>query len=206
MTSQLDQEEVIFAARLNEVEEVEEAIKDFGVEAILNARDERSNSILHMLSANNHLDLLKKVVGKDDDFISKHKSTLAATLLHQNESKSTALHWAATNGNKELAVYLCELAKKIEGDTEHNLTFSTNQSGLSAASEAERGGHDDLVVELLARMDALDKGTQAAQPADSAEAAQPSQPSQEASQQEEDVVVKMGDTDELNNKVEEINL
>ncbi|TIA93608.1 hypothetical protein E3P99_00007 [Wallemia hederae] len=186
----MDQEEVIFAARLNEVEEVEEAVKEYGVDAVLNARDERGNSMLHMVSANNHLDLLKKVVSVDDAFINTHKDALAATVLHQNESKSTALHWAATNGNKELAVYLCDLAKKLGGETEHKLTFATNQSGQSAASEAERGGHDDLVVELLARMDALDKGTQATQPDAEKSNEEASASSQQPEQSEQDFVVK----------------
>ena len=201
----MDQEEVIFAARLNEVEEVEEAVKEYGVDAVLSARDERGNSMLHMVSANNHLELLKKVVSvddADDAFINTHKDALAAAVLHQNESKSTALHWAATNGNKELAVYLCDLAKKLGGETEHKLTFATNQSGQSAASEAERGGHDDLVVELLARMDALDKGTQATQP----DAESSNETSNQESSNEQDFVVKVGDTDQIANKVEEINL
>ncbi|TIB93879.1 hypothetical protein E3Q19_00730 [Wallemia mellicola] len=157
----MDQEEVIFAARLNEREELEDFINEYGLDAVLNARDERSNSILHMLSANNHYELLKAVIKFEDDaFIEKYSSLLENTLLHQNESKSTALHWASTNGNKEVAIFLCDLSKKLKGEVEHKLTFSTNQSGQSAASEAERGGHDDLVVELLARMDALDNGTQ----------------------------------------------
>ncbi|TIA97750.1 hypothetical protein E3P89_03698 [Wallemia ichthyophaga] len=187
-TRQLDQEEVILAGRLNEVDQVVEAIDEFGIHALLTARDDRSNSILHMLSANNHLELLKRVIGGCGGC----KDALAATLLHQNQSKSTALHWAATNGNKELAIYLCEQARDVGDDTEHKLTFSTNQSGLSAASEAERGGHDDLVVELLARMDALDKGSRGGD-GEGAEGAQEPLSQPEDSQPEnpqEDVVVQ----------------
>lgn len=125
-------------------------------------------------------------------------------LLNVNESKSTALHWAALNGKKEVCLYLCSLARLLqqdgEGDDniEHKLTFSENDIGLTPASEAERSGHEDTVVELLGHMDKLDNGTQRQSNA--------TENDDKSENDNEELKIQVGDVNEVTNKVDEINL
>ena len=126
-------------------------------------------------------------------------------LLNVNESKSTALHWAALNGKKEVCLYLCSLARLLqqgeEGDDniEHKLTFAENNIGLTPASEAERSGHEDTVVELLGHMDKLDNGTQRQTNANEND-------DKGENDNDEELKIQVGDVNEVTNKVDEINL
>lgn len=51
----MDNDDILFAARFGEESELNDYIHHFGFDNVLNARDERNNSILHMLCANGHL-------------------------------------------------------------------------------------------------------------------------------------------------------
>jgi hypothetical protein len=48
-------EELLLSCRYGELEEVKAFVEEFGVEAVVSARDERGNSAVHMCCGNNHV-------------------------------------------------------------------------------------------------------------------------------------------------------
>lgn len=48
-------EDIILSCRFGELDEVKEFVDTFGAQALVDARDERGNSVLHMCCGNGHL-------------------------------------------------------------------------------------------------------------------------------------------------------
>lgn len=48
-------EDVLLSCRYGELDEVKEFVETFGAQAIVDARDERGNTVLHMCCGNGHL-------------------------------------------------------------------------------------------------------------------------------------------------------
>jgi ankyrin repeat protein len=128
-------EEFVLACRFGDLEDVEAFTKEFGFDAINDARDDRGNTALHMICGNGHLGaLLSKSLYRephvnDDDErprrcdvelipdVLKHliphlsKSTLEA----KNANGSPAIHWAVFNNHLPCVKALVEEVPEERG-------------------------------------------------------------------------------------------
>ncbi|KAF8608394.1 hypothetical protein BDV93DRAFT_519439 [Ceratobasidium sp. AG-I] len=120
-----DNEELLLSCRYGDLDDVRTFVEKFGAEAAAAARDENGNTVLHMTCANGH-----------DDILSYILPILPSTLLPtQNASKSTALHWAATN--KHLSV-----VQKL-ATAQPSLIDIKNAAGRTPLGEAELSEWDE---------------------------------------------------------------
>ncbi|CAE6354436.1 unnamed protein product [Rhizoctonia solani] len=114
-----DYEDLVLSCRYGDIDDVRLFVDKFGVEAAASARDENGNTVLHMVCANGH-----------DDILTYLLPLLPPTLLSQpNNSKSTPLHWAATN--KHLSI-----VQKLAG-AQPSLIDIKNAAGRTPLGEAE---------------------------------------------------------------------
>ncbi|QRV98056.1 ankyrin repeats [Ceratobasidium sp. AG-Ba] len=120
-----DYEDLLLSCRYGDIDDVRAFVEKFGQEAVAAARDENGNTVLHMTCANGHEDILTYLL-----------PLLPSTLLSvQNSSKSTALHWAATNKHLGTVQKLAEL--------QPSLIDIKNAAGRTPLGEAELAEWDE---------------------------------------------------------------
>jgi len=124
-----EKDNVFLASRYGDVEDIEQFVIKFGPDPLNDIRDDRGNSVLHMVCANGHIDAL--------DYLLKIVSP--SLLSAQNEAKSTALHWAALNSHLEVAQKLV----KCPGGPGVDLIDMKNSVGRSPLGEAENIGWEE---------------------------------------------------------------
>ncbi|KAI0685584.1 cytoplasmic protein [Cytidiella melzeri] len=122
-------EDVLLSCRYGDIDDIEQFVAKYGSDSLNDIRDDRGNSVLHMVCANGHTDAL--------DYLLK---TVSPSLLSaQNEAKSTALHWAAMNSHLEIAQKLVRCPKGPGID----LIDIKNAAGRSPLGEAENVGWEE---------------------------------------------------------------
>ncbi|CAE7221894.1 unnamed protein product [Rhizoctonia solani] len=130
-----DYEDLILSCRYGDIDDVRSFVDKFGTEAVASARDENGNTVLHMISANGH-----------DDILTYLLPLLPSSLLAQaNNSKSTPLHWAATN--KHLPI-----VQKLAG-AQPKLIDVKNGAGRTPLGEAEFVEWDEGAQWMVGAMD-----------------------------------------------------
>ncbi|KAI9507126.1 hypothetical protein F5148DRAFT_981825 [Russula earlei] len=125
-----EMEEILLSCRYGDVDDVTSFIHRFGTGPLSEARDENGNTVLHMASANGHVELLVDVL-----LPIVPQSLLSA----QNRAGSTALHWAALNSQLATARALVDCPRGPGID----LIDIKNSAGRSPLGEAEAAGWDD---------------------------------------------------------------
>ncbi|KAF8663651.1 hypothetical protein AX16_000893 [Volvariella volvacea WC 439] len=124
-----DREELLLSCRYGDLGDVQSYIQKFGPESLATIKDENENTILHMIAANGHTDLLT--------YLTPH---LPPSLLSaQNSSGSTALHWAALNSHLPILKSIIE----FPGGPGADLLEIKNAAGRSPIAEAELIGWDE---------------------------------------------------------------
>ncbi|KAI0343626.1 cytoplasmic protein [Trametopsis cervina] len=124
-----EKEDVLLACRYGDVEDIEQFVAKFGPDPLNDIRDDRGNTVLHMVCANGHTDALDYLL-----------NVVSPSLLSaQNEAQSTALHWAAMNSHLEVAQ---KLVKHPQGPG-IDLIDIKNAAGRSPLGEAENIGWDE---------------------------------------------------------------
>ncbi|KAH9485622.1 Ankyrin repeat-containing protein P16F5.05c [Psilocybe cubensis] len=124
-----DKSEVLLSCRYGDLEDVQDYVNKFGAPSLTDVRDENKNTILHMICANGHLDLLSYLL-----------PLVSSELLSaQNVSGSTPLHWAALNTHLDIAKKLV----LFDGGPGRDLIDIKNNAGLSPLGEAEIAGWDE---------------------------------------------------------------
>ncbi|KAF5326541.1 hypothetical protein D9611_000182 [Ephemerocybe angulata] len=124
-----DRDELLLSCRYGDLEDVQAFVAKYGSDALPSVRDDNQNTILHMVSANGHLDALNYLLPLVP------KSLLSA----QNSAGSTPLHWAALNAHLEVAKVLVEYSDGPGID----LIDIKNLAGHSPLAEAEFSGWDE---------------------------------------------------------------
>ncbi|QRW12643.1 ankyrin repeats [Ceratobasidium sp. AG-Ba] len=120
-----DYEDLLLSCRYGDIDDVRAFVEKFGQEAVAAARDENGNTVLHMTCANGHEDILTYLL-----------PFLPSNLLSvQNSSKSTALHWAATNKHLGTVQKLAE--------SQPSLIDIKNAAGRTPLGEAELAEWDE---------------------------------------------------------------
>ncbi|KZV65747.1 ankyrin [Peniophora sp. CONT] len=131
-------EDVVYAARYGDLDDVRAFIDSFGASALATAHDESGNTVLHMAAANGHTELLDYII-----------PLLPSSLLSaQNAAGSTALHWAALNSHLEAAKRLVD----APGGPGAALVDIRNAAGRSPLGEAENAGWEEgakWMVEIM---------------------------------------------------------
>ncbi|ORY34686.1 ankyrin repeat-containing domain protein [Naematelia encephala] len=117
-------EDFLLSCRYGELEEVKEFVEKFGREAVVEAKDERGNTCLHMCCGNGHLDVLEYLL----------PFTPAATISQTNEAGSPPLHWAILNNHVAIVRYLVEWPEEKGGGI--LLLKQKSKAGRDAFSEA----------------------------------------------------------------------
>ncbi|KAF8963628.1 cytoplasmic protein [Flammula alnicola] len=113
-----DKDDLLLACRYGDLEDVQTFVKQHGSSSLPDIRDDNGNSILHMVCANGHL---------------------ASLLAAQNNSGSTALHWAALNSHLDIAQ---KLVQHPDGPG-RDLIDIKNKAGHSPLGEAENAGWEE---------------------------------------------------------------
>ena len=124
-----EREELLLSCRYGDLDDVKVAVGKHGPAILDSTRDENQNTVLHMICANGHLDLLKYLLPLVPP------SLLAA----QNNAGSTPLHWAALNSHLEVAKALVEFPAGPGVD----LIDIKNAAGHSPLAEAEFSGWEE---------------------------------------------------------------
>ncbi|KAH8827819.1 ankyrin repeat-containing domain protein [Flagelloscypha sp. PMI_526] len=138
-----ENDDVLLGCRYGDLDDVRDYISRFGVSHLAAIRDDNGNSILHMLCANGHTELLEYLL-----------PILPTSLLSvQNASGSTALHWAALNSHLSIVQKLVEFPDGPGVD----LIDIKNKAGRSPLAEAENVGWDEGAKWLVQVMN-LDEG------------------------------------------------
>ncbi|WRT69749.1 uncharacterized protein IL334_006740 [Kwoniella shivajii] len=119
-----DTEEVLLSARYGELDEIKEFVEKFGAGPLVEAKDERGNTILHMCCGNGHIDVLNYLI----PLIPKD------LLSRTNEAGSPPLHWAVSNNHIACVKALVELPEEQGGGLP--LLKQTNASGRDAFTES----------------------------------------------------------------------
>ncbi|KAL7419133.1 ankyrin repeat-containing protein [Cryptotrichosporon argae] len=123
-STQEELEDVVLSARYGEVDEIKAFAEQHGWDALVGARDERGNTVLHMACGNGHADVLELVVAH-----------IAPSLLTQtNEAGSPPLHWAVLNNHVACVKLLVELPEERGGGL--HLLKQTNGAGRDAFAES----------------------------------------------------------------------
>ncbi|QRV84007.1 ankyrin repeats [Ceratobasidium sp. AG-Ba] len=121
-----DYEDLLLSCRYGDIDDVRAFVEKFGQEAVAAARDENGNTVLHMTCANGH----------EGSHINLSPSVPPINLLSvQNSSKSTALHWAATNKHLGTVQKLAE--------SQPSLIDIKNAAGRTPLGEAELAEWDE---------------------------------------------------------------
>ncbi|TFK22569.1 cytoplasmic protein [Coprinopsis marcescibilis] len=132
MQLQIDDDErddLFLSCRYGDVDDVKEFVKKHGNSSLSYLRDDNQNTVLHMVSANGHLDLLKYLL----EIV---PPSLSST---QNNAGSTPLHWAALNSQLEVAKALVGFPAGPGVD----LIDIKNAVGHSPLADAELSGWDE---------------------------------------------------------------
>ncbi|TFY62999.1 hypothetical protein EVG20_g6499 [Dentipellis fragilis] len=122
-------EDVLLASRYGDLDDVKAFVARFGTPALAAIRGANDTTILHMVCANGHTDLLEYLL----------PIVPASLLSAQNASGSTPLHWAALNSQLEAARKLVEF-KDGPGVA---LIDIKNAAGHSPLGEAELAGWEE---------------------------------------------------------------
>ncbi|KAI9638792.1 uncharacterized protein MKK02DRAFT_31111 [Dioszegia hungarica] len=119
-----ESDEFLLSCRYGELEEVQAYISQFGEEAIVEARDNRGNTALHMCCANGHIDILQALLPH-----------LPPSFLQQtNTAGSPPLHWAILNNQVAVVKLLSELPEEKGGGLP--LLHQQNRAKRDAFTEA----------------------------------------------------------------------
>ncbi|KAF9047514.1 ankyrin repeat-containing domain protein [Panaeolus papilionaceus] len=124
-----EKDEIFLACRYGDIDDVKEFISKYNTQLLADLRDENKNSVLHMICANGHLDLLKHLL----------PLLPPSALSAQNSPGSTPLHWAATNSQLEIAKALVQHPNGPGID----LIDIKNEAGHSPLADAELAGWDE---------------------------------------------------------------
>ncbi|KAL0577542.1 ankyrin repeat-containing protein [Marasmius crinis-equi] len=146
MSTPTDEEKVdlLLSCRYGDLEDVQVYVQKFGKDAISSVRDENANTMLHMICANGHDDLL--------DFVLP--ITPPSLLSAQNNAGSTPLHWAALNSHLTTVQKLVQFSNGPGID----LIDIKNNAGHSPLAEAELAGWDEGAKWLVQMMNLDAKG------------------------------------------------
>ncbi|EAU91192.1 cytoplasmic protein [Coprinopsis cinerea okayama7 len=139
-------DDLLLACRYGDLEDVEAFVKQHGPTALGAVLDDNKNTVLHMVSANGHLELLKFLL----------PIVPPSLLAAQNNAGSTPLHWAALNNHLEVAKALVE----FPGGPGVDLIDIKNEAGRSPLADAEFSGWDEgakWLVEVM-KLDPEAKG------------------------------------------------
>ncbi|VDC00149.1 unnamed protein product [Peniophora sp. CBMAI 1063] len=140
-------EDVVYAARYGDLDDVRAFIDTFGASAVAAAHDESGNTVLHMAAANGHTEILDYII-----------PLVPTSLLSvQNAAGSTALHWAALNSHLEAAKRLVD----APGGPGVSLIDTRNAAGRSPLGEAENAGWEEgakWMVEIMSLDENAAKG------------------------------------------------
>ncbi|KDR75580.1 hypothetical protein GALMADRAFT_248063 [Galerina marginata CBS 339.88] len=124
-----DKDDILLACRYGDLEDVQAFVKQHGASCLTDIRDENENSVLHMVCANGHVDLLNYLL-----------PVLASTLIaSKNKAGSTPLHWAALNSQLDIAQ---KLVQHPDGPG-RDLIDIKNTAGRSPLGEAELAGWEE---------------------------------------------------------------
>ncbi|KAI0301764.1 ankyrin repeat-containing domain protein, partial [Multifurca ochricompacta] len=124
-----DTEDLILSCRYGDIDDVKSFIDRFGTDFIGQVRDDHGNTLLHMASANGHTELLNILL----------PIVPSSLLSAQNNSGSTALHWAALNSQFGTARALVD----FPGGPGVDLIDIKNAAGRSPLGEAEAVGWEE---------------------------------------------------------------
>ncbi|KAI0079235.1 cytoplasmic protein [Panus rudis PR-1116 ss-1] len=139
-----DRDELLLSCRYGDLEDIQRFVDNFGAEALTEVRDESGNTVLHMVSANGHIDALEYLL-----------SVLPAPLLSTpNHAGSTPLHWAALNS--QLAVV--QTLVRYEKGPGKDLIDIKNAAGRTPLGEAENIGWDEGAKWMVEVMNLDEKG------------------------------------------------
>ena len=143
-----DKDELLQFCRYGEIQDVQEFVKKFGPGPLADIRDANRNTVLHMICGNGHTGESQSVPVQSLytnlihnrcylDVLDFMAPILPPSLLSaQNNSQSTALHWAAINQHLSIMKKLVE----IPGGPGVDLIDIKNEAGRSALGEAEIAG------------------------------------------------------------------
>ncbi|KAF8267484.1 hypothetical protein EI94DRAFT_1771872 [Lactarius quietus] len=82
-----DTDDLLLSCRYGDLDDLKSFLQRFGPDSVADARDENGNTVLHMASANGHIELLHVIL----------PIAPSSLLSAQNHAGSTALHWAVLN-------------------------------------------------------------------------------------------------------------
>ncbi|TFL02776.1 ankyrin repeat-containing domain protein [Pterulicium gracile] len=133
-----DNDELLLSCRYGDLDDLKAYVDKFGADSLSEIRDDNGNTILHMTSANGHIDVLDYLLPLVDSNL----------LSVQNHARSTALHWAVLNQH-------LDTAKKLVGlqpGPGVNLIDIQNAKGRSPLTEAELAGWNEGAAWLVEKM------------------------------------------------------
>ncbi|KAK1923633.1 hypothetical protein DB88DRAFT_491901 [Papiliotrema laurentii] len=120
-------QELLLSCRYGELDEVKAFTDEFGWEDVNKARDDRGNTVLHMICANGHLDVLNHLLPH------LTKEVVEST----NNNGSPAIHWAVFNNQIGCVKALVEAPQEIGG-------------GLPVLKQKNRAGRDAFAEAIFA--------------------------------------------------------
>ncbi|KAH7929582.1 ankyrin [Leucogyrophana mollusca] len=138
-----DLDDLLLSCRYGELEEVQQFVSKFGSGVIPTIHDNNGNTVLHMVCANGHVDVLEYLL----------PLVPPSLISAQNEALSTPLHWAALNQHLTVAQKLIQFPAGPGAD----LIDIKNASGRSPLGEAENAGWEDG-ARWLVQMMKLEEG------------------------------------------------
>lgn len=123
-------DDLLLACRYGDIGDVRAFVAKFGVNELVNARDERGNCVLHMCCANGHVDILQYILSLEIP----HNFVRA-----RNEAGSTPLHWACLNAHLPCVQHLVNFApQKTTSENSSDLDSEKNKTKKDV-SESESG-------------------------------------------------------------------
>ncbi|KAF7290077.1 Cytoplasmic protein [Mycena chlorophos] len=126
-----EQDDFLLACRYGDLDDVKLFIEQHGGSAAESVRDDNGNTVLHMIAANGHEDVLS--------YLLPLLPNAPALLASQNNAQSTPLHWAAVNAHLPIVKTLVE----FPGGPGVDLIDIKNAAGRSPLAEAELAGWDE---------------------------------------------------------------
>lgn len=133
-----NEEFLLECARFNDLPALKNALNTSITNLNQNYQDFRGNTALHMASANGHVDMVKFLINE-----------LKCDINIINNSGSSALSWAALNGQKEVVSILIKNGANV--NTKNNL-------GKTPSEEAYDSGFYDISEMLVAEELKTNKG------------------------------------------------
>ncbi|KAJ3554304.1 hypothetical protein NM688_g3179 [Phlebia brevispora] len=149
-----DRDGLLLACRYGDLDDIKQFVDRFGPDPLNEIRDESGNTVLHMVCANGHTDVLDYLLEIIDPSL----------LPVQNEAKSTALHWAALNTHLSIAQKLVGYPRGPGKD----LIDIKNAVGRTPLGEAENVGWEEgakWFVEVM-NLDGATRDEEELRPAD----------------------------------------